>query len=81
MNSVRPSYPVRAVVAACGSITARASMAAPSPLGMLRHMHLGAFAKLATRRYGPARQDQERMLVDVLRATCTGRYPLDEDWA
>jgi len=52
-----------------------------SPLGMLRHMHLGAFAKLATRRYGPARQDQERMLVDVLRATYTDRYPLDEAWA
>jgi pimeloyl-ACP methyl ester carboxylesterase len=52
-----------------------------SPLGMLRYMHLGAFAKLATRRYGPARQDQERMLVDVLRATCTDRYPLDEAWA
>jgi pimeloyl-ACP methyl ester carboxylesterase len=52
-----------------------------SPLGMLRYMHLGAFAKLATRRYGPARQDQERMLVDVLRATCTDRYSLDEAWA
>jgi pimeloyl-ACP methyl ester carboxylesterase len=52
-----------------------------SPLGMLRYMHLGAFAKLATRRYGPARQDQERMLVDVLRATYTDRYSLDEAWA
>jgi pimeloyl-ACP methyl ester carboxylesterase len=52
-----------------------------SPLGMLRYMHLGAFAKLATRRYGPGRADQERMLVDVLRATYTDRYPLDEEWA
>lgn len=52
-----------------------------SPLGMLRYMHLGAFARLATRRYGPGRADQERMLVDVLRATYTDRYPLDEQWA
>jgi pimeloyl-ACP methyl ester carboxylesterase len=52
-----------------------------SPLGMLRHMHLGAFAKLATRRYGPEREEQERMLVDVLRATYTDRHPLDESWA
>lgn len=52
-----------------------------SPVGMLRHMHLGTFAKLATRRYGPGRAEQERMLVDVLRATYTDRYPLDESWA
>jgi pimeloyl-ACP methyl ester carboxylesterase len=52
-----------------------------SPLGMLRYMHLGAFARLATRRYGPGREDQERMLVDVLRITYTSRYPLDEEWA
>ena len=52
-----------------------------SPLGMLRYLHPGAFAKLATRRYGPGRADQERMLVDVLRATHTDRYPLDEEWA
>jgi pimeloyl-ACP methyl ester carboxylesterase len=52
-----------------------------SPLAMLRYMHLGAFAMLATRRYGPAREDQERMLIDVLRATYTDRYPLDEEWA
>ena len=52
-----------------------------NPLRMLRHMHLGAFAKLATHRYGPGREDQERMLVDVLRATYADAYPLDEDWA
>lgn len=52
-----------------------------NPLGMLRYMHLGKFARLAIRRYGPARQEQERMLVDVLRATYTDTYPLDESWA
>jgi pimeloyl-ACP methyl ester carboxylesterase len=52
-----------------------------SPLRMLPYLHLGAFARLATRRYGPGRAEQERMLVDVLRATCTSAYPLDEDWA
>jgi len=52
-----------------------------SPLRMLPYLHLGTFAKLATRRYGSGREQQERMLVDVLRATCTDTYPLDEDWA
>jgi pimeloyl-ACP methyl ester carboxylesterase len=52
-----------------------------NPLRMLPYLHLGAFARLATRRYGPGRAEQERMLVDVLRATCTSTYPLDEDWA
>jgi pimeloyl-ACP methyl ester carboxylesterase len=52
-----------------------------NPLRMLPYLHLGAFARLATRRYDPGRAEQERMLVDVLRATCTSAYPLDEDWA
>jgi pimeloyl-ACP methyl ester carboxylesterase len=52
-----------------------------NPLRMLPHLHLGAFARLATRRYGPGRAEQERMLVDVLRATYTASYPLDEEWA
>jgi pimeloyl-ACP methyl ester carboxylesterase len=52
-----------------------------SPLRMLPYMHLGAFARLATRRYGPGRAEQERMLVDVLRATYTRAYPMDEEWA
>jgi pimeloyl-ACP methyl ester carboxylesterase len=52
-----------------------------SPLRMLPYLHLGAFARLATRRYGPGRDEQERMLVDVLRATYTTTYPLDEGWA
>jgi len=52
-----------------------------NPLRMLPYLHLGTFAKLATRRYGSGREQQERMLVDVLRATCTDTYPLDEDWA
>ena len=52
-----------------------------SPLRMLPYLHLGAFAKLATRRYGTQRADQEQMLVDVLRATYTDTYPLNEDWA
>jgi pimeloyl-ACP methyl ester carboxylesterase len=49
--------------------------------GMLPYLHLGTFAKLATHRYGSGREQQERMLVDVLRATYTDTYPLDEDWA
>jgi pimeloyl-ACP methyl ester carboxylesterase len=52
-----------------------------NPVRMLPYLHLGAFARLATRRYGPGRDEQERMLVDVLRATYTTTYPLDEDWA
>ena len=52
-----------------------------NPLRMLPYLHLGAFARLATRRYGPERAEQERMLTDVLRATYTSTYPLDEDWA
>lgn len=52
-----------------------------NPLRVLPYMHLGAFAKLATHRYGPERADQERMLIDVLRATYTDTYPMDEDWA
>jgi pimeloyl-ACP methyl ester carboxylesterase len=52
-----------------------------NPLRILPYLHLGAFARLATRRYGPGRAEQERMLVDVLRATYTDTYPLDEDWA
>jgi len=52
-----------------------------NPLRILPYLHLGAFAKLATRRYGPERENQERMLVDVLRATYADGYPLDEDWA
>jgi pimeloyl-ACP methyl ester carboxylesterase len=52
-----------------------------NPLRMLPYLHLSTFAKLATRRYGAGRAEQERMLVDVLRATCTAAYPLDEDWA
>jgi pimeloyl-ACP methyl ester carboxylesterase len=52
-----------------------------NPLRMLPYLHLGAFARLAARRYGPQRAQQERMLVDVLRATYTDAYPLDEDWA
>lgn len=52
-----------------------------NPLRMLPYLHLGAFARLATRRYGPGRTEQERMLVDVLRATYTAAYPLDEEWA
>ena len=52
-----------------------------NPLRMLPYLHLGAFAKLATHRYGRSREQQERMLVDVLRATYTDTYPLDEDWA
>jgi pimeloyl-ACP methyl ester carboxylesterase len=52
-----------------------------NPLRMLPYLHLGAFARLATRRYGPGRAEQERMLVDVLRATYTATHPLDEDWA
>jgi len=52
-----------------------------NPLRMLPYLHLGTFAKLATRRYGSGREQQERMLVDVLSATCTDTYPLDEDWA
>ena len=52
-----------------------------NPLRMLPYLHLGAFAKLATHRYGRSREQQERMLIDVLRATYTDTYPLDEDWA
>jgi pimeloyl-ACP methyl ester carboxylesterase len=52
-----------------------------NPLRVLPYMHLGAFAKLATHRYGPERADQERMLIDVLRATYTDTYPINEDWA
>jgi pimeloyl-ACP methyl ester carboxylesterase len=52
-----------------------------NPLRILPYLHLGAFAKLATRRYGPERENQERMLIDVLRATYTADYPLDEGWA
>ena len=52
-----------------------------SPLRMLPYLHLSAFARLATRRYGSGRAEQERMLVDVLRATYTPAYPMDEDWA
>jgi pimeloyl-ACP methyl ester carboxylesterase len=52
-----------------------------SPAASLRYMHLGAFFKLALRRYGKDRADQERMLVDILRATYTPAYPLEEDWA
>jgi pimeloyl-ACP methyl ester carboxylesterase len=52
-----------------------------SPLRILPYLHLGAFARLATRRYGPVRAEQERMLVDVLRATYTPAYPMDEEWA
>jgi pimeloyl-ACP methyl ester carboxylesterase len=52
-----------------------------SPLRMLPYLYLGAFARLATRRYGPGRAEQERMLVDVLRATYTRTYPMDEEWA
>lgn len=52
-----------------------------SPLRILPYLHLGAFARLATRRYGPARAEQERMLVDVLRATYTRAHPMDEEWA
>lgn len=46
-----------------------------NPLRMLPYLHLGAFARLATRRYGPGRAEQERMLTDVLRATYTSTYP------
>jgi pimeloyl-ACP methyl ester carboxylesterase len=52
-----------------------------NPLRMLPYLHLGAFARLATRRYGPGRAEQERMIVDVLRATYTATCPLDEEWA
>ncbi len=52
-----------------------------NPLRMLPYLHLGAFARLAARRYGSGRAEQERMLVNVLRATCTTACPLDEDWA
>jgi pimeloyl-ACP methyl ester carboxylesterase len=52
-----------------------------NPLRILPYMHLGTFAKLATHRYGPERAEQERMLIDVLRATYTDAYPLDEEWA
>ncbi len=51
------------------------------PAANLRYMHLGAFLRLALHRYGKDRESQERMLVDVLRATCTPAYPLEEDWA
>jgi pimeloyl-ACP methyl ester carboxylesterase len=52
-----------------------------NPLRVLRYLHLRAFAKLATRRYGPERAEQERMLIDVLRATYTDTYPMNEEWA
>ena len=52
-----------------------------NPLRMLPYLRLGTFARLATRRYGPSREEQERMLVDVLSATYTSTYPLDEGWA
>ncbi len=52
-----------------------------SPLRMLPYMHVGAFARLAAHRYGRERAEQERMLVDVLRATYTRTYPMDEEWA
>ena len=52
-----------------------------SPLRILPYLHLGAFARLAARRYGPGRAEQQRMLVDVLRATYTRTYPMDEEWA
>jgi pimeloyl-ACP methyl ester carboxylesterase len=51
------------------------------PAGSLRYLRLGAFFKLALHRYGKDRTEQERMLVDVLRATHTPAYPLEEDWA
>lgn len=51
------------------------------PAANLRYMHLGAFFRLALHRYGKDRESQERMLVDVIRATAAGTYPLDEDWA
>lgn len=51
-----------------------------SPAGSLKYMHLGAFLRLATRRYGKDRASQERMLADVMRATCTPDYPLEEGW-
>jgi pimeloyl-ACP methyl ester carboxylesterase len=52
-----------------------------SPAANLRYMHLGAFLRLALHRYGQDRASQERMLVDVMRATYTPAYPLEEDWA
>jgi pimeloyl-ACP methyl ester carboxylesterase len=51
------------------------------PAASLRYLHPGAFLRLATHRYGSDRASQERMLVDVMRATCTAAYPLEEDWA
>jgi pimeloyl-ACP methyl ester carboxylesterase len=52
-----------------------------NPARNVRHLHLGVFVRLALRRYGDDRASQERMLVDVIRATCTPCYPLEEDWA
>lgn len=52
-----------------------------SPAASLKYMHLGAFLRLALHRYGKDRASQERMLVDVMRATYTPAYPLEEDWA
>jgi hypothetical protein len=52
-----------------------------SPAASLKYMHLGAFVRLALHRYGKDRASQERMLVDVMRATYTPAYPLEEDWA
>ncbi len=34
-----------------------------NPLRMLPYLHLGAFARLAIRRYGPERAEQERRLT------------------
>lgn len=52
-----------------------------NPLRILPYLRLGTFTRLATHRYGPGREDQERMLTDVLRATYTRTYPMDEVWA